>query len=167
MWYESWIKAKLLKLFIKSRLISKTAIIERVDLVKISNTAEIKDYVIIRTYDNEVVIGDYTQINPFVVIYGHNKIAIGNKVMIGPHCMIASGNHDYKQVKIPMMNGGNLTKGPIVIGDDVWIGANSTILDGVKIGNGAVIGANSLVNRDIEPYSVVAGNPAKFIKYRK
>ena len=57
-------------------------------------------------------------------------------------------------------------KGDIVIGDDVWIGCSSQILSGVTIGNGAVIAAGSLVNKDVAPYSIVAGIPAKFIKYR-
>jgi acetyltransferase-like isoleucine patch superfamily enzyme len=58
------------------------------------------------------------------------------------------------------------SKGGIVIGNDVWIGKNVTILSGVTIGSGAVIGLNSTVTKDVPPYSVVAGNPAKFIKYR-
>lgn len=58
------------------------------------------------------------------------------------------------------------SKGDVVIGNDVWIGYNVTVLSGVKIGDGAVIGTNSLVIKDVEPYSVVAGNPAKHIKYR-
>jgi virginiamycin A acetyltransferase len=57
-------------------------------------------------------------------------------------------------------------KGDIIIGNDVWIGAKSTIMSGVKIGDGAVIGANSTVAKDVEPYSIVVGNPARHIKYR-
>ena len=58
------------------------------------------------------------------------------------------------------------SKGNINIENDVWIGAYSTIMSGVKIGNGAVIGASSVVTKDIPPYAIVAGNPAKIIKYR-
>ena len=57
-------------------------------------------------------------------------------------------------------------KGDIIIGNDVWIGAKTTIFGGVKIGDGAVIGSCSVITKDVEPYSVVAGNPAKHIKYR-
>jgi virginiamycin A acetyltransferase len=57
-------------------------------------------------------------------------------------------------------------KGDIVIGDDVWIGAKSTIMSGVKIGNGAIVGATSTVTKDVPPYAIVAGNPAKIVKYR-
>jgi acetyltransferase-like isoleucine patch superfamily enzyme len=57
-------------------------------------------------------------------------------------------------------------KGDIIVGNDVWIGAKSTIMSGVKIGDGSIIGAGSTVTKDVPPYSIVAGNPAKFIKFR-
>jgi acetyltransferase-like isoleucine patch superfamily enzyme/GT2 family glycosyltransferase/Tfp pilus assembly protein PilF len=146
--------------------VHKTAQLERQGLITIGRNAEIKDYVIIRTYDNPVTIGEYTQLNPFTVIYGGSGVKIGNNVMIAPHCMIASGNHDYIQTDVPMRFAGNLTKGPIVIEDNVWIGANSTIADGVKVGRESVVAANSLVNKDVEPYSIVGGVPAKPIGHR-
>lgn len=147
--------------------VSDTATLEKMDLITIKEYAEIKDYVIIRTFENPVKIGSYTQINPFTVIYGGSGVYIGNNVMIAPHCTIAAGNHDYKQVEKPIRFAGNLTKGPIIIEDNVWIGANCTITDGVRIGKDAVIAANSVVNRDVASYDVVGGVPAKFIKNRK
>ncbi len=159
--------SRLNKIFTSSRpKINATAIIERRNMVRLANNVEIGAGVVIRAFDELVTIGPYSQINPFVVIYGHNKISIGANVMIAPHCVIASGNHDFKQTTIPMRFAGNLTKGPIIIGDDVWIGANCTITDGVKIGHGAVIGANSLVNKDVAPYAIVGGVPAKVIGNR-
>ena len=59
-----------------------------------------------------------------------------------------------------------LSKGSIIVEDDVWIGARTVILSGVRIGQGAIIAAGSVVTKDVEPYSIVAGNPAKLIKYR-
>lgn len=146
--------------------VHKAAQLERRELITIGRNAEIKDYVIIRTYENPVTVGEYSQLNPFTVIYGGTGVRIGNNVMIAPHCMIASGNHDYIQTDVPMRFAGNLTKGPIVIEDNVWIGANSTIADGVRIGRDAVVAANSLVNKDVEPYSIVGGVPAKAIGHR-
>jgi acetyltransferase-like isoleucine patch superfamily enzyme len=137
-----------------------TAQLERTRLVKLGKHSEIHDYVIIRTYDNPVVIGEYTQINPFTVIYGGSGVYIGNNVMMAPHCMIAAGNHDHVQVEQPMRFAGNITKGPVIIEDNVWIGANCTIADGVRIGRDAVVSANSLVTKDVVPYDIVRGVPA-------
>ena len=147
--------------------VSRTAILKSKKLIIIKRRAEIQDYVIIRTYVNPVHIGEYTQINPFTVIYGGSGVFIGNNVMIAPHCMIAAGNHDFKQIEKPMRQAGNISKGPIVIEDGVWIGANCTITDGVTIGHNAVVAANSVVVSDVSPYDIVGGVPAKVISNRK
>jgi len=151
----------------KEYKISKTAIIQNKNLVKLGSNVEIQDYVIIKTFENEVIIGANSQINPYTVIYGGVGVIIGENVMIAPHCAIAAGTHDFIQTKKPMIFGGNFNKGPIIIEDDVWIGANCTITDGVHIGKGAVVGANSVVTHNIKPYDVVGGCPAKVIKNRK
>lgn len=147
--------------------IDSTAIIERKKLVKIGNKSEIKEYVIIKTYENNVLIGSHTQINPFTVIYGGSGVYIGNNVMIAPHCMIAAGDHDLKQLDVAMRFAGNSSKGPIVIEDNVWIGANCTITDGVRIGQDSVVAANSVVTKDVAPFDIVGGVPAKVIGNRK
>lgn len=150
----------------RKSFLHKTSKILNFENLKIGEKSEIKDYVIIQIYDGLLTIGDYCQLNPFTVIYG-GDISIGNNVMIAPHCMIASGNHDFKQLIVPMRFAGSLTKGPIVIEDDVWIGSNCTITDGVRIGKGSVIGANSCVITDVPPYSIFGGTPAKKIGERK
>jgi acetyltransferase-like isoleucine patch superfamily enzyme len=151
----------------KGYSVHRTAVLEKRGLVRINKGAEIKEYVIIKTYRNTVVIGTYAQINPFTVIYGGSGVFIGNNVMIAPHCMIAAGDHDFRQVETPIRFAGNITKGPIIIEDNVWIGANCTITDGVKIGRDAVIAANSVVTKDVEPYDIVGGVPAKRIANRR
>ena len=159
-----------LKFYTKMRFgcyISKTAILQNRRLISIKRFAEIQDFVIIRTFKNPVQIGEYTQINPFTVIYGGSGVYIGNNVMIAPHCMIVAGNHDFKQIDIPMRHAGNLTKGPIVIEDGAWIGANSTITDGVTIGHDSVVAAGSVVTKDVAPYDIVGGAPAHKIGNRK
>jgi acetyltransferase-like isoleucine patch superfamily enzyme/predicted SAM-dependent methyltransferase len=157
---------KMLSNKLRNYYIDSTAQLEKKNLIKIGKNAEIKDYVIIRTYSNLVKIGEYSQINPFTVIYGGGGVDIGNNVMIAPHCMIAGGNHNYKQTEKPMRFAGGFSKGSIVIEDNVWIGANCTITDGVHIGRDAVIGANSVLNKDVEPYSIVGGTPAKYLGNR-
>lgn len=162
----SFLKRRL-ELFQRSAVnICRTAKIVEKKFVSIHRTAEIKDYVIIQAFNEPVAIGAYTQVNPFTVIYGHNKVKIGSNVMIGPHVMIASGNHDFKQVEKPMRFAGNLTKGPIVIEDNVWIGANSVITDGVIIGHDAVIGAGTIVTKNVPPYAIFCGNPGKVVNSR-
>ncbi len=90
---------------------------------------------------------------------------IGNYVMIGPYCLFASVHHKFDSWNKPML----LQKPemhPIVIEDDVWIGAKATILGGVTVGRGAIVAAGAVVAKDVEPYSIVGGVPAKLIKYR-
>ena len=88
------------------------------------------------------------------------KIVIGNSVTIAPECAFFAAGHDYSQLTL------SDTAKSIYIKDYVWIGARSTILQGVTIGEGAIVAACSVVTRDVEPYTVVAGNPAKVIKKR-
>ncbi len=154
------------RLKFKKPRIHKSAYLEDRKLIFLDDYSEIQNNVIIRTYKNPVTIGKYSQINPFCVIYGGSGVTIGDCVMIAPHCMIAGGNHNYKQIDVPMRFSGGISKGPIRICNDVWIGANCTIGDGVTIGEGAVISANSFVNRDVEPYSIVRGVPAVVIGRR-
>lgn len=147
--------------------IHKTAILENKDLIHIAKNAEIKEHVIIKSYDNPVKVGSFSQINAFTVIYGGSGVTIGENVMIAPHCMIAGGNHNYKQTEKPMRFAESISKGPIDIQDNVWIGANCTITDGVTIGNDALIAANSLVNINVAPYDIVSGVPAQVVGNRK
>jgi acetyltransferase-like isoleucine patch superfamily enzyme len=86
--------------------------------------------------------------------------------MIAPSCVMAAGNHEYRNLDVPMMFAGDFSNGPIVIEDDVWIGANCTIADNVTIGKGSIISANSLVNKSIEPYSIAGGVPCKVLSSR-
>ncbi|MBW2968415.1 acyltransferase [Candidatus Woesearchaeota archaeon] len=105
-------------------------------------------------------------INRCCYLGAEGGIVIGKYTQIGPRVCMVTGRHQYSDSKKPIKNQKTLFE-PIVIGDDVWIGANSTILGGVTIGNGAVIGAGAVVNKDIPPYSVAVGVPAKPIKSRK
>jgi len=147
--------------------IDKDSIIEDKNFVKIHPTAEINKGVIIKSYHNDVIIGKNVQINPYTVIYGGAGVEIGDYSMIAPHVMIAAGSHIINNLDTPMQLAGSSYKGKIKIGNDVWIGANTTIADGVTIGNGAVIAANSLVNKDIPDYEIAGGVPAKSLGSRR
>lgn len=86
-------------------------------------------------------------------------IRIGNGVLVGHNTVLATLNHDVDPRKR-----GNLTPGPIVIGNDVWIGSNVTVVPGVTIGDGAIIAAGAVVTRDVPPNTIVGGVPAKVIR---
>jgi len=131
-------------------------------LVSVGMNSRLREGLIIQSADG-VSVGNNTDLGPYTVIYG--KVSIGNFVMISPHVMLVAGTHNFDSRAIPMRSQGGAIQ-EIVIGDDVWIGANAVILGGRRIGEGAVIGAGSVVTKDVEPYAIVAGNPARFIKYR-
>lgn len=92
---------------------------------------------------------------------------IGDNVMIGPEVIMYSRNHCIDRTDIPMCEQGFQDVNPIIIGNDVWLGRRVIILPGVTIGDGAVIGAGSVVSKNIPPFSIAVGNPAKIIKNRK
>lgn len=104
----------------------------------------------------------------YFVTNKNNPVYIGNAVMFGPDCKIIGGNHDVRFTKNHMFFNKNIDhlKSFIQIEDGVWIGTNSVILSGANIKEGAVIGAMSLVNSEIPPYTVAVGIPAKKIKKR-
>lgn len=130
-------------------------------------TALICEYVIVRSPEAQLKIGANSQVGPFTVFFtGIYGITIGRDVMIAPHCVFAGGNHEYRNLDVPMIQAGSFSNGPIIIEDDVWIGANCTICDNVTIGKGAIVAANSVVNKSVDSYDIVAGVPAKKISSR-
>ncbi len=134
--------------------------------IKIGKRCDILQGVIFLTYGGDIEVGDDCSFNPYCVIYGHGGLKIGNKVRIATHTVIIPANHSFDNTDIPIMNQDETRKG-IVIGDDVWIGNGVRILDGVKIGNGVVVAAGAVVTKDIPDFALVAGVPAKILKYRK
>ena len=93
-------------------------------------------------------------------------IRIGKQVAIGPGTVLRAANHCFDSLEKPIMLQGHLY-GEIVIEDDVWIAANCTITPGTRIGHGAVVGAGAVVTRDVEPYAIVGGVPARVIGSRR
>lgn len=115
-----------------------------------------------------IVVGSYVYINSGTVLYSGNGIEVGDNVLIGPNCSITPANHEFGNKNKPIREQGfKQSKGGIIIEDDVWIGANVVILDGTIIRRGAIIGANSLVNSEIEEYSINYGTPCRKIGYRE
>jgi acetyltransferase-like isoleucine patch superfamily enzyme len=127
---------------------------------------------------NRYRIGDHTYGKPRVVSWGEGtSLRIGKYCSISTHVTIFLGSEHHTEWvstypfpslwdEAKSIKGHPATKGDVVIGNDVWIGFGATILSGVNIGDGAAIGACSLVARSVPPYAVVAGNPARVVRYR-
>lgn len=118
-------------------------------------------------YPSKVSLGDYVSINKGCQLYpswGKNTqgvITLGNHVRVGPSCVFFAAGHDSRDINL------SATNDAIVVGDYVWIGGNSTILQGVTIGEGAIVAAGSVLTKDVAPYTIVGGVPAQYIKHRE
>lgn len=117
--------------------------------------------------DNVTKLGNYCYIGRYCSL---TKVDIGHYCSIANNVSIGQGEHDLSLISTHAVFYDDafdvLTKKPCSIGHDVWIGVDAVVLRGVKIGNGAVIGANSVVTKDVPPYAIVVGSPARIIKYR-
>ncbi len=123
------------------------------------------DYQCYFRYPWKISIGRSTSVNRGCEFYGsmmdgRAHIRVGDHVAIGPRVRVLSAGHDYHALDLPD------TSASVEIGDHVWIGAGATILPGVTIGEGAVIAAASVVTRDVPPYTIAAGCPARVLKKR-
>lgn len=153
--------------------ISKLASIEvssRGTNTTIGDYSEIDDFVKIKHVGGigSIEIGNNCFINSGCVLYSGNGIKIGDNVLIGPNCSITPVNHEFVlKDKLIIEQGFKPSRGGIMIEDDVWIGANVVILDGAIIKKGSIIGANSLVNSEIEEYSINYGTPCRKIGFRE
>ncbi len=107
-----------------------------------------------------VTIGEWSAVGEDALIYALGAVTIGSRVTISQRAHLCAGTHDYTDPAMPLL------KPPIVIGDDVWICADAFVGPGVKVGDGAVVAARAVVVKDVEPWTVVAGNPARPVKAR-
>jgi acetyltransferase-like isoleucine patch superfamily enzyme len=122
----------------------------------------------IRAYDKEcghIIIEENTYIGPYVCMAGPGFIKIGRDCMIASHSSLYANNHIFADSEIPFREQGLTTKG-IKIEDDCWLGTGVRVLDGVTIGKGSIIGAGSVVTKNIPPFSVAVGVPARVIRKR-
>jgi len=114
-----------------------------------------------------IEIGNNTALNSYVMLNADigGEIRIGKNVLIGPNVVLRASNHVFEKKEMLIRNQGH-NSGKIMVGDDVWIGANAVVLPDVEVGMGAVIGAGSVVNKNIPPYAVAGGVPAKQVGAR-
>lgn len=110
-----------------------------------------------------LVIGDETYIGRFCHIYATSKIELGKKVLLADKVYLSDNLHEYKNTAIPVIDQPVKQTAPVIIGDGAWIGENACVI-GASVGKNSVVGANSVVTRDIPDFCVAAGAPARIIK---
>lgn len=136
---------------------------DRVGIGKFSYFLPIKQHLGV-TYHPKIIIGDGTWIgirNSFAAIHG---ISIGKNVLFAGYVHITDHSHGYEDLSLSIIKQPLISKGPVVIEDDCWLGFGCEILSGVHIGRHSIVAARAVVTKDVPPYSIVAGNPAKLIK---
>ncbi len=137
--------------------------------IVIGDHCEIYDYVVIRCVggSGDIVMGSHCYINPGCVFYSGNGIRFGNYVLLAPGVKVMPTNHAFESRSEPIRKQGFMpSKGGIVCEDDVWVGANSTLLDGTYIEEGAIIAAGSVVKGRVPRYEIWGGVPARRIGVR-
>ena len=133
--------------------------------ITIGDRISLRSGVVIDAQSGAIEIGRNVSFNDYTVLLGHGGIRIGDDVRVAAHVVMASFDHGYDDVDVPIRMQANVKK-PIVVEDDVWIGAGVKILGGTHIARGCVIGANSVVKGRTVPYGVYAGAPARLVKMR-
>lgn len=123
-----------------------------------------------KQYTPHIIIGDNCNIGPYNHITSINKIVIKNGVLTGSRVTISDNNHgtfSMEDLQIPPADREIVSKGEVEIGENVWIGENACVLSGVHIGKGSIVAANAVVTKDVPPYCLAAGVPAKVVKMLK
>lgn len=156
----------------KNFRIGKDVTIQHVHTISVGNNVGIGDdacflpciaYAGIK-YSPEIIVGDNVWIgirNSFAAI---NRIQIGNNVLFAGFVHVSDHSHGYEDINKPIQGQPLIQKGPVIIEDDCWLGFSSEVLSGVHIGKHSIVAARAVVTKDVPPYSIVAGNPARIVK---
>jgi acetyltransferase-like isoleucine patch superfamily enzyme len=133
--------------------------------IRIGDQSWIEKGVVLWAFDGSIRTGTNVFLGPYVTIYGHGGVEIGHQTLVSMHATILSSNHTVPGRGKEIRAQPDILL-PTKIGRDVWIGANAVVLGGVTIGDGCVIGAGSVVTKDLSAYSVAMGVPARVIRSR-
>ena len=181
--FNDWSCKKYVK-FVEGTEFKRTAKVENIsrnkESISIGKFSIFRGELLVFRHGGKIVIGDYCYVGEQSRIWSSVNIKIGNRVLIAHNVNIHDNNahpidseerhNQFKQIiteKCHPSQDTTLNEKPIVIEDDVWIGFNSTILKGVTIGKGSIVAACTLIVKDVPPNVIIAGNPAKIIKYLK
>lgn len=138
--------------------------------IKLSSNVKIMPQAMLVSVGGLIEIGEYSEISMYSRVASAGHVKIGKNVLTGPHVFIADYNHEYRNPHKPIMYQGNSfipkSNGEpnLVIDDGTWIGTNVVIVGNIRIGKNCVIGANSVVTKDIPDYSVAVGSPCRIVK---
>lgn len=138
--------------------------------IVVGSGSKIFEFAVIRAVGGtgDVIIGERCMINPHCVLYSGAGIVLGNDVLLAPGVQVVPANHAFAKRDVPIARQGFLpSKGGVVIEDDVWIGANSVLVDGAVIHRGAIIAAGSVVCSEVPACEIWGGVPARKIKDRE
>jgi acetyltransferase-like isoleucine patch superfamily enzyme len=122
---------------------------------------------VIQAKGGSVRIGDRCDIGCNTVITGAMGIQLGRAVLIAANCYLGGARYVAEQPDLPIMDQGTYSRGPVVIEDGVWLGAGATVLDGVRIGRGCIVGAGAVVTKELPAFAVAAGVPARVVRIRE
>lgn len=135
-------------------------------VVELGPDSELHDFAYLDTQsEGRITVGPGSAIGPFTTVFGAGGVTIGAGCSVAGHSMIVSSTHTIAERDRPIRDQGYTSK-PIILEDDVWLGANCTVLPSTVIGRGAVVGAGSLVRTDVPPMVVAGGNPLRIIRER-
>lgn len=155
--------------------IEKLGLLEGPQYITVGKNSHLQKYTYLTAWDNfrneqfnpEIIIGTDCHIGAFNHITSINKIIIGDGFVSGKWVTITDNSHGDTSIdtlRIPVSQRIVISNGPVIIGKNVWVGDKATILPGVRIGDGVVVAANSVVTKDVPAYCIVAGNPARIVK---
>lgn len=134
--------------------------------IQIAEHVTLGQGVVLDSWGGNIILQKSVFLGPYVVIYGHGGVMIKQNTLIAMHCRILSSNHMVPSQDILIRSQPDILL-PTKIGQDVWLGAGVTVLGGVTIGDGCVVGAGAVVTKDLPPYSIALGIPAKVVRMRE
>jgi acetyltransferase-like isoleucine patch superfamily enzyme len=134
-------------------------------IIEVGPGCELSIGVELDPWGGRIRIGRHVFLGPHVVIYGHGGVEIGDETLISMHCCIVSSNHTIPARDRIIRHEPDILL-PTKIGSDVWLGAGVKVLGGVTIGDGCVVGAGAVVAKDLPPYSIAVGVPARVVGQR-
>jgi acetyltransferase-like isoleucine patch superfamily enzyme len=133
----------------------------------IHDNAFVSRQTIVRTRGQTLEIGKGTDVGANCIVSTDSNLKIGENVLLAAYTYVcAGGNHVFRDPRVPILRQGMRSKGGVVIGDNVWIGAHSSIFDGVTIGEGTIVGAHSMVNKNLPEMKICFGSPARVVRDR-